>query len=382
VKNEMKNKSKESTTKKLKESNIKDHSQFDNFVSEGLRIGSHIVGSKGSGKTRLLFCVAQELMKQENVRVIAFDGSETWLYAFSKIPVLSIGEHDILARDRKCTEDLEKYELQNWNLVKLALATHKDILFRLKTRKPSKRGFFIRSIINYLDELQRIEKAKNPKHTNKKAIGYFIEESQNAFSSRNSSSSELETFMTVFSEGRNNREGFFTNSQRLTDVNKSLRSKQFYCISRLNSEDITPNLRRLEKEKNLDFSKMPSRTWYYEGSIFESPEFKQHGKPYQINKALKAKIPETPEQKEERVLSLSEKILKWIDPQAFLEAQIKKLKLNEKPQKPTKGKKAVNEESLSFEELEEKELNDSLTDIERDQLEELRDLREIEEEFL
>lgn len=129
--------------------NIGNHEQFNNFVSESLRVGSHIVGSKGSGKTRLLFCTAQELMKQENVRVIAFDGSETWLYSFSRIPVFNISEKDIIAQNRTTSEDLERYELVNWNLVKFCLDGRKDSLFRLKTRKPSKRGFFVRTAINY-----------------------------------------------------------------------------------------------------------------------------------------------------------------------------------------------------------------------------------------
>jgi hypothetical protein len=80
-------------------------------------------------------------MKQENVRVIAFDGSETWLYAFSKIETFNISERDILATDRKSSDDLERYELTNWNLVKLALDSRKDLLFRLKTRKHLKEGF-------------------------------------------------------------------------------------------------------------------------------------------------------------------------------------------------------------------------------------------------
>ena len=149
-------------SKTPEQTNIRDREVFDNFVSESLRIGSHVVGSKGSGKTRLLFCVAEQLMKQTHVRNIIFDGSETGLYAFSKIPVFNISEPDIIATNRKTTESIEKYTLLNWNFVRLALETHKDILFRLKTRKPSKRGFFVRTVINHLDQTQRQEKANNP----------------------------------------------------------------------------------------------------------------------------------------------------------------------------------------------------------------------------
>jgi hypothetical protein len=295
-----------------KQVNINQHSTFENFVSEGLRIGSHIVASKSHGKTRLMFSIAEQLQNQENVRVIAFDGSETWLYAFSKIAVFGISEKDIIANNRRKADTIEKYTLQNWNLVKLALETHKDILFRLKTRKPSKRGFFIRTVINYLDALQREEKSRTPNHENVKAISFFIEEAANAFSSHGSgtSSAECEEFLTVFNEGRNNQEGFFTASQRLTDFSKTIRSKQIQCISKLSSEDITPILRRLEKAHGLDFANMPSRKWFYEGSTFESPEFKQSGKPYIINAEIKKKWLESLPVKE----SLSEKIARWFKP--------------------------------------------------------------------
>ena len=82
--------------KEKDECDINNHSQFDNFVSEGLRIGSHIVANKSHGKTRLMFSIAEQLINQPNVRNIIFDGSETWLYSFSKIAVFDISEHDII----------------------------------------------------------------------------------------------------------------------------------------------------------------------------------------------------------------------------------------------------------------------------------------------
>ncbi len=291
------------------QSNIQDHGKFDSFVSEGLRIGSHVVASKSHGKTRLLFSIAEHLQKQENVRVIAFDGSETWLYSASKIPVFNIGEHDILETSRRKADTIERYSLENWNLVQIALSIHKDILFRLKTRKPSKRGFFCRTVINFLDMQQRAEKARSATHENTKAIAYFLEEAQNCFSSRSTSSAETEEFLTVFNEARNNREGFFTSSQRLTDFSKTIRSKQIACIGKLSPEDITPALRRIEKQNGLDFANMKPRTWFYESATFVSPEFKQNGKPYIINQEIKKLwLDSLPKPK-----TLTEKINAWIN---------------------------------------------------------------------
>ncbi len=369
-----------------KESTIKDHNgkAFNDFIALSLKSGgSHIVANKSHGKTRLMFNIAEKLQKNPNIRSIIFDGSETWLYSASRIPVLTIGDHDILRGNRKLSEEIERFQLQNENLVKLALKTQKDLLFRLKSRSPSKRGFLVRYVVNYLDSLQRTEKAQSPKHLNSKAIAYFIEEAQDCFNSRSTASTESEEFLTVFNEARNQKEAFFTASQRLNDFSKTIRSKQHLAIGSLSLEDITPSLRRLEKQFNLDFSKMKPKTWFYEGLTFESPNFKQNGKPYKINKALKAQL--TPESTTERKLNLAEKISKWLNPTAFLMNELKKGNLAQKPLNSffeNKKKPENREASHDFEELEEKELNGTLSEEERANLEEERDLREIEEEFI
>ena len=75
--------------------------------------------------------------------------------------------------------------------------------------------------------------------------------------------------------------------RRLTDMSKTVRAKQIQVIGRLNAEDITPQLRRLEKQHKIDFTEMPPRIWFYNGSTFKSPEFKQKLKPYKINNEIK-----------------------------------------------------------------------------------------------
>ena len=267
------------------------------MVQQGMKEGGiHLNASKGFGKTRLLFSMAQSIRNFENSRVFSFDGSMAWLYRFSKIPVFNVNEDDIQLSEVKSIEDIESYSLTNWQLVKLALETHKDLLFRLKTRKPSKRGFFIRTVINYLDALQRAEIEQNLTHEPKNNLAFFIEESQDAFNSRSQTRLESEEFLTVFNEARNQKEAFFTASQRLNDFSKTIRTKQIYCLGRINSEDMTPTLRRLEKEHNINFSKMPLRTWFYEGQTFVSPTWTQQGKPFLVNRALRAKFSQQTQQ--------------------------------------------------------------------------------------
>lgn len=111
------------------QSNISEHSknQFEEMIFKGLSEGGiQFTASKGHGKTRFLFSVAENLMLNDSVRTIIFEGSTAWLYGFNQIEVFTIREHDIIAQSRKTTEDLEKYSLENWNLVKLALDTRKD----------------------------------------------------------------------------------------------------------------------------------------------------------------------------------------------------------------------------------------------------------------
>jgi len=274
-----------------KESNIEDHNEnnFSKLVEQGLKQGGiHVCASKNHGKTRLLFSMAKELQNGK-ARVLIFDGSETWLYAYDRIPVFTVQERDIvLVEDVKTIEEIERYQIKNWNLVKFALDNYADILFRLKTRKPSKRGFFVRTVINYLDQQQRTERESRPDHEARRYFAYFIEEAQDCFNSRSTTRLEAEEFLTVFNEARNQKEAFFTASQRLTDFSKTIRTKQMYCLGKPSTEDTNP-VRRIEKQHKIDFSKMESRLWFMEGETFESPDWKQNGKPFQINKEIKRK---------------------------------------------------------------------------------------------
>lgn len=342
--------------------NINNHgkSTFETMIFEGLTQGGiQATASKGHGKSRLLFKVAEVLQAQPEIRILVFDGSLAWLYGYNQIPVFQIREHDILSNERKSTEDLERYSFENWHLVKLALEKHKDLLFNLQTRKPSKRSFAIRTIINYLDAQQRTEKARTANHECTKAIAYILEEAQDAFNARSTAKNECEEFLTVFNEARNNRESFFSCSQRLTDMSKTVRAKQIQVLGRLNAEDISPSLRRLEKQYKISFAEMPSRNWFYNGVIFESPEFKQNLKPFKINAEIKESwLSSLPQQ---RTVSLKEKIRSWFN---IIVPPVPK-------QNERVSKSFFESENLEEESEEEKENK-----------EDEEDLREIEEEWI
>jgi len=265
--------------------------RFLRMVNHGLRTGGiHLVASKFHGKSRLMFSMARKLRQKS--RVIIFDGSETWLYGFDRIPVFTIKERYIVANRRETVEEIERYRIKNWELIKFALQSYKHILFRLKTRKPSKRGFFIRQVVNYLDAIQRESRTKTRDNEAKGYISYFIEEAQDCFNSRSTTRLEAEEFLTVFNEARNQREAFFTASQRLTDFAKTIRTKQTYVIGKIPEEDKTVAIRRLQRKYDVDFSKLNPREWIFEGKTFKSPTWKQKRKPYQINKQIKQKYVE------------------------------------------------------------------------------------------
>jgi len=134
------------TEKNQEQVNIKDHSDsvFNDVIVTALKEGGlHVCASKGFGKSRLLFSMADSIRNLADSRVFIFDGSESWLYGYSKIATFNVNECDIsLVSQNKSTEDIETYQLNNFNLVKLALSQNKDLLFRLKTRKQQERLFY------------------------------------------------------------------------------------------------------------------------------------------------------------------------------------------------------------------------------------------------
>ena len=148
--------------------------------------------------------------------------------------------------------------------------------------------------------MQRAERATTPKHEAKNYFAYFIEEAQDCFNSRSTTRLEAEEFLTVFNEARNQKESFFTASQRLNDFSKTIRTKQAYCIGRINPEDKTSFLRRLEKQYKINFSELSLRNWFFESKTFNSPWWKQQRKPYIINKQLKQKFLESMKPQEQQ----------------------------------------------------------------------------------
>jgi hypothetical protein len=170
--------------------------------------------------------------------------------------------------------------------------------------------------------LQRAERATTDDNEAKTYIACFIEEAQDSFNSRSQTRLEAEEFLTVFNESRNQKEAFYTASQRLTDFSKTIRTKQLYCIGKVNEEDKN-GLRHLEKLHNIDFSKLPQRTWFFEGETFVSPEWKQCGKPYQINRELRAKYmanlkPEQPQKKQSIIQKIAFAVNVILNPSANL----------------------------------------------------------------
>ena len=133
---------------KLNEENITkenlEKTEFQKMIEYSVKSGGvHVVASKGHGKSRLMFSMARELTKLG--RLYIFDGSETWLYGYDSIPVFTVKDEQIrLLGLNTSTMDVERYKILNWNMVQLALNRFPVLLFRLKTRKPSKRGFFVR----------------------------------------------------------------------------------------------------------------------------------------------------------------------------------------------------------------------------------------------
>ena len=255
------------------------------LANYGLKNGGvHLVGSKNHGKTYLLFNLARELQKK--ARIIIFDGSGAWFKRFGKINVFTVFNEDITMQKPTLTIEYERFKLENEEEVKFVLENYRDVFFFFNFDNPYKRGYFIRKVVDLVHRKQKqaILSAKNEQTV--QPVCFIVEEAQNAFTSHSTARYSVGTFRTQFNEARNFKEAFFTTSQRLTDFSKTIRTKQAYCIGKINFEDISGWLRRIERQFGLDFSKLPKRTWYFNGFTFKSPDYKKQGKPRIINKEV------------------------------------------------------------------------------------------------
>jgi len=287
-------------TENQNQPNIDNHSnsEFEAIINLAVKSGGlSLTAMKGWGKTRFLFSMANHLQQQPQTRVLIFDPSDAWLYGYSKIPTCNICEGDITLSEVKTSQDLEVFSFNNWKLVELALNSHKDLLFRLKSKSPSKRGYAIRQIINWLDDKQRLEKEQSPIHENKFRIAYFIEEFEDCFNNRLTARLEAETFLSLFNEARNFNESFFTCQQYEQDSAKTLRVKQISALGKLSESQKMPYHRKLERLYNINLSDMQPKTWLIEGKMITAPDWKQQLKPYIINRQLRAKFSQ-PQQNE------------------------------------------------------------------------------------
>lgn len=274
-----------------KQSNMGNHSEneFNDIVQRGLVEGGIcLIAMKNWGKSRFLMNTCKYIQSLPNVKNYIFDSSDAFLYGFNRIPVFNINENDVQLKEVKTTLDIESYEFVNWELVKLALKTENHLLIRLKSKSPSKKGYAIRRICNYLDDLQRAEKEQSPTHENKFKIAYTIDEFSDVFSNRSSLRIDSETFLGTYNQGRNFGESFFFSLLRESDGAKTLRVKALNAYGKIPESDKSPYHRRLEKQYNVNLSNMQPRTWLIEGQIIKSPDFKQSGKPFIINRALRA----------------------------------------------------------------------------------------------
>jgi hypothetical protein len=273
---------------------------FKQMMTEALTSsGISLTAMKGFGKTRMLFSMASYLRSLPDSKVIIFDPSLAWLFSYSEIPVFNVNVEDITEKKQKTSLDVEEYQVNNWAIVKMALQKHDHILFRLKSRKPSIRGFFIRQVILYLDSIQRQEIEDLPTHKPQKQIAYFIEEFENAFSNRATLRNDSEEFLSFFNECRNMQESVFSCSQRETDCSKTIRVKQLQLYGRIPECDKSPYHRRLEKQYGINFSNLPLRNWVFNGKIIKSPDWKQENKPYVINQQIRAEYTQAPKLKKE-----------------------------------------------------------------------------------
>ncbi len=180
--------------------------------------------------------------------------------------------------------------------------------------------------------MQRKQRETTANHEPDKRIAYFVDEIQDAFTNRASLRLDNEVFLSSFNEARNNYQSYFSANIRETDTAKTIRTKQLNAYGKIPEMDKLSYHRRLEKLYNVNLSEIPQRTWLFEGKIFDSPEFKQQGKPYIINQAIRQRwFNSMPKAEPEKPKSTVTKLIEAMFPMMTL-----KKNLNERQTKPVK----------------------------------------------
>jgi len=236
-------------------------------VQNLLATGLLIVGGKGCGKTNACKVVLQQLLKQPNISVKAFDTVANWRFNFINIPYLELNENTI--------NDIWEIPLTE------------SMIYDIGFIEPTMRRGIIGALVLKEKMLRREEKIIN-NGVLPNWIVYTIEEAQNIIGTNSISSVQGRFWLDFVSECRNYGQSFVFIGQRIADISaKAVERCQGTLVGRMTGDNDLKKLNRIlgkELTDRVPYLKLGQFIYYNgekkESLIVDFPLFKSELKPY------------------------------------------------------------------------------------------------------
>ena len=265
--------------------------KIESLLEEVFKFGDMLlIANKGTGKTNALMCLASEIRKLENTRLIIFEDFPKFCLEFDGIPYMRIKDSDVV--ETKHTVDIEDYFLRHDRdytvrrgaEIRANLDQNKDLIFTSEITDIERTCYFVYSVVNYFYRKAYLRKYKA--YEKQERIVFVIEEAQNVFDSSIVSKKLFNRLRKIFSVSRNLGLHFILASQRLQDLNTKIRGRTKLLIGNVSLDDYELKVNKLlrhsaYRQKILNFER---GTFLYTAndSLIKFPKFAPTGKPYEL----------------------------------------------------------------------------------------------------
>ena len=162
--------------------------KIESLLDDVFKFGDMLlIANKGTGKTNALMCLASEIRKLPDTRLIIFEDFPKFCLEFDGIPYMRIKDSDVV--ETKHTIDIEDYFLRHERdytvrrgaEIRANLEQNKDLIFTSEITDIERTCYFVYSVVNYFYRKAYLRKYKE--YAKQERIVFVIEESQNVFDS-------------------------------------------------------------------------------------------------------------------------------------------------------------------------------------------------------
>ena len=265
--------------------------EIESLLEDVFKFGDMLlIANKGTGKTNSLMCLASEIQKLPNTRLIIFEDFPKFCLEFDGIPYMRIRDSDVI--ETKHTVDIEDYFLRHerdytvrrGKEIRENLDKNKDLIFTMEITDIERTCYFVYSIVNYFYRKAYLRKYKE--YAKQERIVFVIEESQNVFDSSIVSKKLFNRLRKIFSVARNLDLHFILASQRLQDLNTKIRGRTKLLIGNVSLDDYELKVNKLLKHSayRQEILSFERGVFLYTAndSIIKFPKFAPTGKPYEL----------------------------------------------------------------------------------------------------